>query len=262
MPGRETVYDSIGVGYTTTRRTDPRLAAIIYRALGDAASVVNVGAGTGSYEPADRRVLAVEPSEVMIGQRPRGSAPAVAGSAEALPLDDASVDAAMASLTLHHWSDWRRGVAEMCRVARQRVVLFTWDPAGEGFWLTREYLPWLAAWDATRFPTLPEIERALPGPTTVEAVPIPRDCIDGLLAAFWARPEAYLDPVVQRGFSMFALAPDPDRLIASLEVLAADLEGGAWHVRHQGLLSRQTLDAGYRVITATLGAFPPEGSSA
>lgn len=157
MPGRKTVYDDIGVGYPTTRRTDPRIAAMIYRALGDAASVVNVGAGTGSYEPEDRRVLAVEPSEVMIGQRPRGTAPAVAGSAEALPLDDASVDAAMASLTLHHWSDWRRGVAEMCRVARRRVVLFTWDPEGEGFWLTREYLPWLAAWDATRFPTLAEL---------------------------------------------------------------------------------------------------------
>lgn len=171
MPGRKTVYDDIGVGNPTTRRTDPRIAAMIYRALGDAASVVNVGAGTGSYEPEDRRVLAVEPSEVMIGQRPRGTAPAVAGSAEALPLDDASVDAAMASLTLHHWSDWRRGVAEMCRVARRRVVLFTWDPEGEGFWLTREYLPWLAAWDATRFPTLAELGGALPG-AAVEAVPI------------------------------------------------------------------------------------------
>lgn len=249
MPGRETVYNAIGVGYTATRRADPRIAAILYRALGDAASVVNVGAGTGSYEPPDRRVVAVEPSEVMIRQRPPGSAPAIVGSAEALPLEDASVDAAMASLTLHHWSDWRRGVAEMRRVARRRVVLFTWDPDGEGFWLTRDYLPWLAAWDATRFPTIAELEGALPG-AAVEAVPIPRDCVDGVLAAFWARPEAYLDPVVQRGFSMFALAPDPARLDASLDVLAADLRSGAWHARHRALLSRHTLDAGYRVVSA------------
>ncbi len=147
------VYDRIGRGYPEVRRPDPRIAAAIHTALGPARTVVNVGAGSGSYEPTDRWVLAVEPSEVMIGQRGTEAAPAVIATAEALPLADASVDAAMATLSLHHWSDWRAGLAEMRRVARHRLVLFTWDPAGAGvFWLTREYLPWLAEWDAHPVP--------------------------------------------------------------------------------------------------------------
>ena len=217
------VYDRIGRGYPEVRRPDPRLAAAIHTALGPARTVVNVGAGSGSYEPTDRWVLAVEPSEVMIGQRGTEAAPAVIATAEALPLADASVDAAMATLSLHHWSDWRAGLAEMRRVARHRLVLFTWDPAGAGvFWLTREYLPWLAEWDASRFPSMDELRSEIPG-ATVEPVPIPADCEDGFLAAFWARPEAYLDPAVQRSNSLMALTPDRDWLDHSLKRLRDDL---------------------------------------
>jgi len=247
------VYDRIGRGYPEVRRPDPRIAAAIHAALGPARTVVNVGAGSGSYEPTDRWVLAVEPSEVMIGQRGPGAAPAVIATAEALPLADASVDAAMATLSLHHWSDWRGGLAEMRRVARQRLILFTWDPAATGdFWLTREYLPWLAAWDATRFPSMEELCSAIPG-AAVEPVPIPSDCEDGFLAAFWARPEAYLDPAVQRGNSLMALTPDRGRLQDSLDRLRADLASGAWDARHAHLRSASSVDAGYRLVVAPAG---------
>ena len=148
------VYDEIGAGYVRRRQPDPRIAAAIHGGLGDARTVVNVGAGTGSYEPADRYVVAVEPSRVMAAQRPPGSAPVVVGSAANLPLADATVDAAMTAMSLHHWPDWRAGLAKMRRVARDRVVLFTWDPGAEGFWLTQDYLGWLMEWDARRFPTI------------------------------------------------------------------------------------------------------------
>jgi SAM-dependent methyltransferase len=244
-----TSYDRIGTGYSKLRRPDPRIAAAIHAALGDAASVVNVGAGAGSYEPDDRWVLAVEPSAVMIAQRPPGSAPAIVASAESLPLADDTVDAAMASMSLHHWSDWRAGVAEMRRVARKRLVLFSWDAEACDFWLTREYIPWLFEWDATRFPTIGQMRDALPG-TTIDVVPIPRDCQDGFLGAWWARPEAYLDPEVQRSNSLFAQAPDRERLDRSLERLADDLRSGAWDARHAGLRTRERVDLGYRLFTA------------
>jgi len=244
-----TSYDRIGVGYAKLRRPDPRIAASIHAALGAASTVVNVGAGAGSYEPDDRWVLAVEPSAVMAGQRPPGSAPVLVASAESLPLADGTVDAAMATLSLHHWRDWRAGVAEMRRVARQRVVILTWDPDACDFWLTREYVPWLLEWDATRFPTIAEMCGALPG-ASVEPVPVPHDCEDGFLGAWWARPEAYLDPEVQRSNSLFALGPDRPRLEAALERLAEDLRSGAWDARHSELRTRESADLGYRLVTA------------
>jgi SAM-dependent methyltransferase len=243
------VYDRIGAGYTRRRRADPRLAAAIRDALGDARTVVNVGAGAGAYEPTDRWVLAVEPSRAMIEQRPPGSAPAVIGTADALPLADGSVDAAMATLTLHHRPDWRAGIAEMRRVARRRVVLFTWDTRVDGFWLTREYLDWLAEWDAGRFPTIEELRGELPG-SAVTTVPIPRDCRDGFLAAYYARPEAYLDAGVRRAMSIFAQAPDPERVATSLRALDADLRSGAWDARHGALRRTDAIDAGYRLVVA------------
>jgi SAM-dependent methyltransferase len=248
----EPVYDEIGRRYVEVRRADPHIGAAIHEALGAARTIVNVGAGAGSYEPRDRWVLAVEPSMVMVRQRPPDSAPAVVARAEALPLADDSVDAAMAILSLHHWSDWRAGIAEMRRVARERVVLFTWDPAAAGlFWLTREYLAWLAEWDAGRFPEMGELREALPG-AVVEPVPIPADCVDGFLAAFWARPEAYLEPAVQRGNSLMALGPDRARLRQALGRLRDDLRTGAWDARHGDLRSATSLDAGYRLVTARL----------
>ena len=249
---RAPVYDAIGRSYVEMRRPDPRIAAAIHEALGTSRTVVNVGAGTGSYEPDDRWVLAVEPSEVMIRQRPPDSAPAIVARAEALPLADASVDAAMAILSLHHWTDWCRGLNEMRRVARERVVLFTWDPSGaRQFWLTRDYLSWLIDWDARRFPTLDQLRSELPA-ALVERVAVPADCVDGFLAAFWARPEAYLDPAVQRSNSLMALAPDRGRLHRDLDRLRSDLATGAWDARYGEVRSASSFDAGYVLVTATL----------
>jgi SAM-dependent methyltransferase len=246
----EAAYNRIGAGYARYRRADERIAAAVSAALGDARTVVNVGAGTGSYEPADRCVIAVEPSAEMIAQRPPGSAPAIFGSADALPLATNTVDAAMAMLTLHHWSDWRSGLAEMRRVARTRIVLFTWDRDADGFWLTRDYLGWLMRWDAERFPSMAELIAELPG-ATVSAIPVTRNCIDGFLAAYFARPERYLDPAVRATMSVFALAPDPARVDACLRDLARDLRSGRWDARHGPLRDAPSIDAGYRLVVAS-----------
>lgn len=242
-------YDAIGRTYATTRGTDPRIAARIWTALGDARTVVNVGAGTGSYEPPDRDVTAVEPSAVMRAQRPPGAAPCVAGSAEALPFADDSFDAAMAVLTLHHWSDWRRGLRELRRVARDRAVLFTWDPGyRDALWLS-EYLP--VAPETTRgFASLAEQAEALEA--DVEVVPIPWDCRDGFFSAFWRRPEAYLDANVRAGISVFHKIAEREGLAAGLARLRADLDSGAWARRHADLLARDELDLGYRLLSARL----------
>ena len=208
--------------------------------------MVNVGAGAGAYEPRDRWVLAVEPSETMIAQRPPGAAPVVRAMAEALPLADATVDAAMAVLTIHHWSDWRAGVAEMLRVARGPVVVWSFDPqAIDEFWLVRDYVPEIAELDRGRFPPVDEFAKALGG-ARIEPVPIPRDCRDGVLAAFYARPERYLDPVVRAGMSPFAVI-DAEPAMARL---AEDLRSGAWDARWGHLREAPELDGGYRLFIA------------
>jgi SAM-dependent methyltransferase len=243
-----TRYDRIGQSYASTRAPDPRIEAAIHAALGDAETVLNVGAGTGAYEPKDREVVAVEPSPTMIAKR---SAPAVQGVAEALPLDDKSVDAAMGVSTLHHWTDVPAGLAELRRVARKRIVLFTWDKAFVGsFWLTRDYLPEIDAWTAEQLPSLAEIAELL-GPVERRPVPVPSDCTDGFLRAFWARPEAYLDEAVRRNISQFNLV-DPDALQRGIEVLAGDLADGAWDARHGELRGLAELDLGYVVLVAEL----------
>ena len=207
---------------------------------------MNVGAGTGSYEPRDRWVLAVEPSATMIAQRPPGAAPVVRAVAESLPLADATVDAAMAVLTIHHWADWRAGVAEMLRVTRSRVVVWSFDPdAIDDFWLVRDYLPEIGELDRGRFPAVDELADALGG-ARVENVPIPRDCRDGVLAAFYARPERYLDPIVRAGMSPFAVI-DAGAAMARLE---ADLRSGAWDARWGKLRDAPELEAGYRLFVA------------
>lgn len=243
------VYDVIGVGYSAIRRPDPRIGARLHVALGDARSVINVGAGTGSYEPAST-VLAVDPSAVMISQRPPGSAPAVLGRAEALPVADGTVDAAMAVLTVHHWSDLEAGIAELWRAARSRIVVLTCDDrVFRNFWLVREYLPQAAAaYDEAR---LVEIDRlaALLGGARIETVPIPHDCTDGFAAAYWRRPQAYLDPAVRSGISLFT-AIDDECLQPTLDRLAGDLRSGRWHERHADLVDQNDLDAGYRILVA------------
>ena len=246
------VYDTIGRGYTGQRRADPRVAAAIRVALGDARRVVNVGAGSGSYEPPDLSVLAVEPSREMIRQRPAGAAPAVQGVAERLPLADGSVDAALAVLTVHHWADRAAGLAELARVARRRVVVLTWDPArGDAFWLTAEYLPEIVALDAGRFPSLGDFERAL-GPIDARVLPVPDDCVDGFLGAYWRRPEAYLDPGVRGAMSGFAQLA-PGRADAGLARLAEDLGSGRWESRFGHLRARGEADLGYRLIVSERG---------
>jgi SAM-dependent methyltransferase len=242
------LYDTLGVGYRGTRRPDPRVAARIAAALGDAESVVNVGAGTGSYEPATT-VLAVEPSAVINAQRPPGAAPALRGSAEALPVADASADAVMALLTVHHWADLAAGVAELRRVARRRVVIFTWDQrVFRDFWLAGEYFPESSAMEDGRAVPIERLADLLGG-VRVETVPVPHDCVDGFAAAFWRRPHAYLDPGVRAGMSLFAQsAPaDVERGVARL---AADLDSGAWADRHRDLLDAPEYDAGYRLLVS------------
>jgi SAM-dependent methyltransferase len=240
-------YDEIGRTYARTRATDPRIAAAIWEALGDARTVVNVGAGTGNYEPPDREVTAVEPSAVMIAQRPPDAAPVVQASAEELPFEDDSFDAAMAVITLHHWSDWRRGIDELRRVAR-RLVIFSWDPSFVGrLWITAEYLPFVAD-EETMFPSLADQAGAVRA-TSVTTVPIPADCEDGFYGAWWRRPEAYLDPEVRAGISVL-VGRTAEELAPGLERLRADLESGAWAERHADLLEREELDLGYRLLVA------------
>ena len=240
------VYDRIGVTYAQTRRPDRRIDAAIRAALGGARSVVNVGAGSGSYEPRET-VLAVEPSEVMIAQRPAGLAPAVQATAEAIPLSDGAVDAALAVLTIHHWPDLASGFAEMRRVAG-RIVVLTWDPSmARSFWLSREYLPDEAVeWDIARCPPLETVTRLIGPDAAVTPVPVSHDCTDGFFGAFWRRPEAYLDPVVRAGISN--LAHFGDALDPALARLAVDLDAGAWHRRHADLLELDELDLGYRIV--------------
>jgi SAM-dependent methyltransferase len=245
------LYDTIGRGYSSLRRPDPRLAAAIHAALGDAASVINIGAGAGSYEPADRDVLAVEPSDVMIRQRPPGAAPCRRGSADALPIDDASADAAMAVLSAHHWPHLERGFLEMRRVARRRTLLLTWVPDSPPFWLTRDYFPEIRAHDLTIFPTTAQLTALLErtvGPTHVSTVPIPHDCIDGMLCAHWRRPDSYLSPDVRAAMSSFSrIDAEP-----GLATLRDDLTSGRWRERNAHLLPLDSLDLGYRLVRSEI----------
>ncbi len=238
-------YDVIGRSYVVTRAEDPRIAAAIHDALGDARTVLNVGAGAGSYEPRDRDVTAVEPSAVMRAQRPPGAAPCVDARAEALPFADGAFDVAMAVLSDHHWSDRIAGLRELRRVGR-RALIFQWDPAfRDAFWLVRDHLPSFAQSMGEPFAAV----KAALGATREVPVPIPHDCRDGFLMAYWRRPEAFLDPVVRANISVFALLPqaEVDALVASLR---AELENGAWARRNADLLEREAIDLGYRVVVA------------
>ncbi len=247
-------YDTIGRGYALNRRADPRVARQILDGLGDAATVVNVGAGTGSYEPRHLAVTAVEPSIEMIRQRPPGAAPVVRAIAEQLPFADHSFDASLAVLTIHHWRDLPGGLAEMRRVARRRVVILTWDAAaGDSFWLTAYYFPQITAFDSTRFGPIDELADAL-GRAKVIPVPVPRDCQDGFLAAFWARPEEYLDPRRRAAMSGFAQIPQ-EAIESDLERLARDLRAGAWDRRFGELRTRESLDVGYRLLIADVTTY-------
>lgn len=238
-------YDIIGVDYANLRKADPRIAAHIHAALGNAKTVLNVGAGAGNYEPTDRSVTAVEPSAEMIAQRPAHLGPAVQASADSIPFEDKSFDASMAILTVHHWPDKAKGLAEMRRVTRGPVVLLTFDPAHRSCWLT-DYLPALVTLDEGQMPRIDDYQHWL-GPVSVSTVPVPHDCSDGFLYAYWKRPQAYLDPIIRRGMSSFWKIEGAE---ADLEQLAADLDSGAWALRHAGILELDALDVGYRLVVS------------
>jgi hypothetical protein len=241
-------YDRIGAGYLATRRPDPRIASQIHAALTRMGTVVNVGAGAGSYEPA-HTVAAIEPSMVMIAQRPPGSAPCVRAVAEALPLRDKCVDAAMAILTVHHWNDVAAGIDQLRRVTRHRTVILTWDQSvTRDFWLLREYFPAATRISDELYVPIDHLVELLGG-GHVQTVLVPYDCTDGFGAAYWRRPEAYLDPSVRAGISMLAYAGEA-ALAEGVTRLVGDLRSGQWHRRHSDLLGQHELDAGYRLIVS------------
>lgn len=237
-------YDTIGVNYSDLRKPDVRIGAVIGHALGSAETVLNVGAGAGSYEPADRRVTAVEPSAEMIRQRRGSSAKVIQGCAEDLPFGDNCFDASMAVLTVHHWTDKAKGLNEMRRVTRGPVVLLTYDPSHRGFWLL-DYVPELVTLDEGQMPKMSEYEGWL-GPVEITPVPIPHDCSDGFLCAYWRRPAAYLDPKIRAAMSCFWAIDNADE---RLNPLANDLETGVWAQRNCELLDLDAYDAGYRLVT-------------
>ena len=240
------VYDRIGGQYREGRREEPRIAAAILAALGSASPVLNVGAGAGSYEPPDRLVVAVEPSAVMIRQRPPGAAPAVRAQAEALPFGDKTFGAAMAVLTVHHWGDRARGLAEVRRVTDGPVVLFVCDPRRSAWWL-HHYFPASRRLEQRRETPLDQLERLLGLPLEVTPVSIPAECADGFNGAYWRRPRAYLYPGVWRPMSALAQIPDADRE-EGMRRLRADLDSGEWHRQWGHLLALDELDLGYRLV--------------
>lgn len=237
-------YDVIGLNYAELRKPDPRIAAAIHDALGQPETVLNVGAGTGSYEPLDRPAVAVEPSLEMIRRRRSSTAMVIQASAEHLPIHDDAFDAAMAILTVHHWPDREAGLRELRRVTRGRIVLLTCDPSHRP-WLT-DYLPELARLDEVQMPAISDYERWL-GPVQVTPVLVPYDCTDGFLYAYWRRPTAYLDPRIRSGSSSFRTLGNVE---ARLERLKQDLETGEWERRYAELLTLDAYDAGYRLVVA------------
>jgi SAM-dependent methyltransferase len=254
MTGTAPRYDLIGQGYARTRREDPRFRELLHTALGDARTVVNVGAGTGSYEPRDRHVVAIEPSDVMAAQRPPELAPAIRAFANELPLRDGGVDAALAVLTLHHWDQGQeRGVRELRRVARGPVVILTYDPEVSGaMWLMADYFPEVAELDRRLFPSPARLAEWLGGDARIEPVPIPRDTPDWMLGSFWAHPERVLDSQARAATSGFARM-DPALVERVVSAVGRDLRDGVWDTRHGHLRALQEYDAGLRLVVATPG---------
>jgi hypothetical protein len=253
-PAGDTDYELTGEGYETQRQADARIAAFLHARLGDARTVLNVGAGAGSYEPTDRQVIAVEPSARMRDRRrAAGLVPAVDASAEALPFDDDAVDAAMAVFTVHQWRDVAAGLRELRRVTRGPVVVMTLDVDKlASFWLS-DYLPERQEAESRRFPAVRDVARLLGGDVRDEAVPIPHDCTDGFVEAYYARPEALLDPGVRAAQSAWGFV-DPAVTEAGLARLAADLRSGEWDRRYGELRARPAYEGPLRLLTAVPSA--------
>ncbi len=242
-------YAAHGQGYGRQRRTDPRLAAWVHAALGDARTILNVGAGAGSYEPTDRHVLAIEPSAAMRAQRPAHLTPAIDGVAESLPLDDQSFDAAMALVTVHQWPDLAKGLSELRRVTRGPIVVLTFDPdALDRYWMA-DYAPEMLAVERRRLPTIAALVEGLGGASEVRALPIPNDCVDGFSEAFYARPEALLDPAVRRSQSAWSFVADAVQA-RFVERLGADLASGEWDRRHAEWRAKPFFEGSLRGIVS------------
>ena len=243
-------YDKYGQQYSGQRQTDPRIAAFINKALGTAKTVLNVGAGAGSYEPEDRYIVAVEPSIAMRAQRlTNGKVPAVIGKADALPFDDQSFDASMAIVTVHHWPDMKKGLRELRRVTRQQVLIMTFDPdALDRFW-NAEYFPEVIAVEKQRYPTMGFLQQALGGRSVVEAIPIPLDCVDGFQEAYYGRPEAFLNKAVRNAQSAWGFIgeKEQERIVKRL---ADDLASGEWDRRFGHFRTQENFTCALRLIIA------------
>lgn len=243
-------YDSIGIDYANVRKPDPRLAQIIHQPICDIETVLNVGAGTGSYEPMDKDLVALEPSWKMISQRRADAAPCVCGVVEDLPFADNSFAAGLAILTLHHWRDISRGLNELSRVVAKRLVIFTWDPkAASSLWIN-DYVPENIELDLVRFPVFEDFVGQFSNVSVIE-VPVPHDCSDGFLGAYWRRPAAYLYERVRKGSSTFHQISQ-ETLVQGLTQLRADLDSGDWHRRYAELLDKPCLELGYRLVVVDL----------
>ncbi len=243
-------YGRIGRGYATIRQPDPRIEAAVGEALGDARSVINVGAGAGSYEPRDRDVTAVEPSASMRAERPADRVPAIDATAQELPFPDDAFDAAMASITIHQWPDLERGLREMRRVARGPVVILTFDPVVPEPWWQPVYVPELFEVEGRRMPALDRVAAALGGRVDIRIVPIPADCIDGFGQAFFARPERTLEPEVRRAMSGWSFV-EPAVVARYVRELSADLASGAWDAQWGRFRTLPEFDGGLRLVIAT-----------
>jgi SAM-dependent methyltransferase len=251
-------YAAIGGAYATYRQPEPQIAAFIHRALGDAKTVLNVGAGAGSYEPTDRTVTPVEPSESMRAQRPAGLASAIDATAEALPFADQSFDAAMTTFSIHQWRDLAVGLRELRRVTRGPVVILTCDPdLLDRSWVA-DYLPAVIETEARRYPTMAAIGEAL-GEIDVAQVPIPLACVDGFTEAYYGRPEMLLDPLARLSNSAWSFV-DEDTVTASMAQLQTDLEDGAWDAKYGSLRTQPTFE-GSLVLVVSRGTQPsPSGT--
>lgn len=249
LPAGDFDYETHGRGYSQQRRADPRIAAFVTQELGNARTVLNVGAGAGSYEPEDRYVLAIEPSAAMRAQRPAHLAPAIHGIAEDLPLDDQSVDASMALVTVHQWSNLRKGLSELCRVTRGPILILTFDrEALDRYWLA-DYVPELIAVEYRRYPPLKKIRVGLRGTVHVHKVPIPIDCVDGFTEAYYARPEQFLSPTVRKAQSAWGFVDEEvEKRFAS--TLAKDLQSGTWDERYGQWRNKPFYEGSLRLIVS------------
>ncbi|NNE98165.1 MAG: class I SAM-dependent methyltransferase [Pyrinomonadaceae bacterium] len=251
---KEPLYDEIGVSYSATRSTDPKIAKQLNSELKGATRIVNIGAGTGSYEPQNVELVAVEPSSTMISQRTFGSPRVVQAFAENLPFEDSSFSHAMTVLSMHHWENRAQAFSEINRVATEKFVAVTWDPEADPFWLTRDYFPEFYEMDRVSFPSLKELKKSF-DKVKMSSLEIPSDCKDGFLASFWKRPEAYLSRQVRESISSFSMIKDLSEGLLKLE---DDLASGVWAKKNQAILSSSSLDVGYRLISAVTGSSQPK----